>query len=189
MNSTQFRKLVFDLQEHWPPSATEKLWNESHCGWIRAKASGAKGKIAVQIASRVMQAAGYKPHADEGGIKVNDRFLIVRSSFMWGKNCWKFQQIRDTNFHYLLCLGFHPRDDAYIWLIPSHRIYVDGVLQKNPGLGRQHGGKQGREDAWLHIESMNPLGGWTGEYGSHIADVAGIFEKYLHPLEVAQRGQ
>jgi len=189
VNSNKFRTFVSELEESWPLSSTDKLWRDSPYGWIRTRSSGTKGKIAVQIAGRILEDAGYSPHLDEGGIKVQDQFIIVRSSFMWGKNCWKFQQIRDTKFHYLLCLGFHPRDDAYIWLIPSHRIYANGALQKKAGLHRQHGGKKGTEDAWLHIEAANPLEGWTGEYGSHLVDVEGIFEKCLTASEAEHKQQ
>jgi hypothetical protein len=96
LNSNRFRKFISDLEESWPPSSTEELWRGSLYGWIRNRSSGEKGKIAVQIAGRILQDAGYSAHLDEGGIKVDDRFIIVRSSFMWGRNCWTFQQIRDT---------------------------------------------------------------------------------------------
>lgn len=39
----------------------------------------------VQIAGRILEEAGYSTHLDEGGIKVQDDFIIVRSSFMWVK--------------------------------------------------------------------------------------------------------
>jgi len=105
--------------------------------------------------------------------------IHVRSSFLWNLTHWKFQQIRgDAQFSYLFCLGFD-YFLPYVWLIPKEKLYVKGVLQDRHGLARQHGGREGKEDAWLTIEKCNPFGEWLGNCGRRLDDVAELLRPLL----------
>ena len=51
---------------------------------------------------------------------------------LWNLEDWKFQQVRNTNFDYLFCLGLYS-DNAYAWLIPKEELYVGGEPREKEG--------------------------------------------------------
>jgi hypothetical protein len=96
---------------------------------------------------------------------------------LWNAEEWKFQQVRDTKFDFLFCLGLYP-DSASAWLIPKAELYLNGELQDREGWGRQHGGKTGKEDSWL-IVPTNKVPKWLGEFGGAISNIPKVLNRYL----------
>jgi hypothetical protein len=97
---------------------------------------------------------------------------------LWEDDHWKFQQVRNIQFDFLFCLGLYP-DSASAWLIPKDDLYLaDGSLTDREGWGRQHGGKSGKEDAWLIVYPNNPPQ-WLTRFGGDISRIPRVFTRLL----------
>ena len=97
-------------------------------------------------------------------VVVNGHRIQVKLSTLWSNGEYRFQQIRDQNYEYLLCLGLSP-DDVHTWLIPKEELLLH--LQGRAG---QHTGAGARETYWMAVA---PGGGerWLVDYGSQLSDV------------------
>lgn len=73
-----------------------------------------------------------------------------------------FQQIRDHDYEYLLCLGVSPFD-AHCWVFPKSTLYRHVI-----GHMGQHTGATGTETAWLSFPAQAPYG-WMRPYGGTLS--------------------
>jgi len=82
---------------------------------------------------------------------------------------FKFQQIREQDYSYCLCLGISPFD-AQAWLLPKAvlREFVIGHMG-------QHTGATGADTAWLGFKATAPYD-WMAPYGSRLSDVRALIE-------------
>jgi hypothetical protein len=154
-----------------------EFWEESPFEWIRHLASRTRGKIGQDLARSVFSQYGYRPSKRKDSFDVEGKTIISRYSTPWLFTTWQFQQVRDSSFDYLFCLGITP-DSASAWLIPKEELYVGGELQERAGWGRQHGGRAGTEDSWLVAPTEN-VPQWLGEFGGNIDGIERILRKYL----------
>jgi len=100
--------------------------------------------------------------------------ILVKTSLMWNKGSIKFQNIRDNEFDFVLCLGIYPHK-AFGWLIPKNEIWVNGaILKDRPGIKSQHKGA----DAWVHIDPDN-VQAWLKPYGGTIDEMIKVAKKSL----------
>jgi hypothetical protein len=156
----------------------DAFWEDSPFDWIRRLPSRTRGTIGQDLARSVFGEYGYAPSKRQNYFEVRDVDIISRSSMLWEGNEWRFQQVRDTPFEFLFCLGLYP-NSASAWLIPKDELYLDdGSLTERAGWGRQHGGKSGNEDAWL-IVSPNSIPPWLGDFGGDISRIAAVFNRLL----------
>src|SRR5258708_6969704 len=118
----------------------EEFWEDSPFDWIRRLPSRTRGKIGQDLARSVFEEYGYAPSKRQNSFEIKGANVISRSSMLWNAEEWKFQQVRDTKFDFLFCLGLYP-DSASAWFIPKAELYLNGELQDREGWGRQHGGK------------------------------------------------
>jgi|ERR1700733_8915621 len=156
----------------------DEFWKDSAFDYIRRLPSRTRGTIGQTLARSVFEEYGYNPTKRLNSFDVKHKNVISRYSTVWETGDWKFQQVRNTAFEFLFCLGLYP-GSASAWLIPKDELYMsDGSLTERDGWGRQHGGKSGREDAWLivHPESIPP---WLGDFGGDISKIGGKFKTYL----------
>src|SRR5260370_6291632 len=97
---------------------------------------------------------------------------------LWEEDLWKFKQIRHVAFDLLFCLGIYP-DSASAWFIPKDELYLtDGSLTERDGWKRQHGGKSGKEDAWL-IVYPSSVPQWLNRFGGDISRVSRVFTRLI----------
>jgi hypothetical protein len=101
---------------------------------------------------------------------VNGRRAEIKFSTLWKSGVYKFQQLRDQNYEFVICLGVSP-NDAHCWVIPKAEIMRrwgarDGVVP-------QHGGSGGTDTAWLSFDvaSVPP---WLAAYGGTLAQAARV---------------
>ena len=93
--------------------------------------------------------------------------LLPNSQHLWAEGSYKFQQIRNEGYDYLICLGISP-SDAHCWVFQREFI----VEKSTP----QHRGSKGAE-YWLTINPMLPPE-WAKECGGTL-DEAYIIIKNL----------
>lgn len=97
-----------------------KAWANSPFAWIRACPSRQIGKIGERLvagwcAGRGLQVIGCRdPEAD---LLIEGHRVEVKFSTLWESGIYVFQQIRNQNYEYVICLGLSPFD-AHCWVIP-----------------------------------------------------------------------
>lgn len=136
-------------------------WIGSPFEWILHRPSRQRGKIGEQLIAGWCAARGFdvvrSPDNDADRIIEGAR-VEIKFSTEWEGGQYVFQQIRDQNYRFLICLGISPFD-AQAWVIEKKDI----PFKK---LKHQHGGnKRGRDTWWLGFKPNNPPG-WLGKRGS-----------------------
>jgi len=115
---------------------------------------------------------GRSPDSDADRL-VNGVRAEVKFSTLWKSGIYKFQQLRDQDYEFAICLGISPWD-AHCWVLPKQIIFS----QKNhaEGLTGQHGGGGGKDTAWLTL-SPGKVPEWLRRHGGRLADAAKIIAK------------
>lgn len=154
----------------------EEVWRDSPFRWIVTRPSATKGKLAEQFVSGLFAEHGYS--VEKSRDRRADRVIAgvrveIKMSSLWENGTYRFQQVRDQNYALVFCLGISPFS-AHCWVIP--KIVLMGGRNKLPGLTGQHGGKSGKDTAWLSVSPLSPHA-WLREYGGSISDALLAFER------------
>lgn len=139
----------------------EDTWLGSPFEWVKALPSGTKGKLGKLLVQQwcALQGLAIGPSPDsEADLMINEHRVEIKFSTLWGG--YKFQQIRDQNYEFLICLGVSPFE-AHCWVIRK------AVLKQHViGHMGQHTGSEGTETAWLLVKPENPPEWLSGLGGS-----------------------
>ncbi len=163
MSFKTLETLSHDIAGHYPDAIQEdQAWVGSPFNWMRALPPGRKGAIGRKLASGLLRKDGFLTSKKRNLIQVNGASISVKTSFMWGAGVIKFQNIRNSDFDFLLCLGIYP-NASFGWVIPKMEIWDNGVLQERTGIRGQHGGI-GADDAWIGIDPDH-VPDWVMPYG------------------------
>lgn len=131
-----------------------------------------KGKAGEQLVKAWALEEGIGYHCTEARIQRSRSHtqwskIEVKLSILWEGGSYKFQQIRDQDYDYMLCFGISPFD-VHDWLIPKKLLRDD-----KPGLGGQHGGKNSKETKALQSMVDKPPT-WLEPYGDDFQAVKGF---------------
>lgn len=171
MSFKTLEKIAADLSTQYPET---QAWANSSFNWIRTLPPSSKGAIGRYLASGLLQSFGFTIGASRYLIRINGQGISVKTSMMWEAGVIKFQNIRDTNFDFVLCLGIYP-DRAFGWLVPKDEIWLNGGVRKDrPGVTRQHKGA----DAWIDVDPNN-VQGWLKPYGGTVDALIKAAQKSL----------
>ena len=137
-------------------------WTGSPFAWIKMlPSSSVRGKIGAQLVAGWCAAKGLD--VTGSGTPQYDRVIHgyrieVKFSTLWVNGRYAFQQIRDQDYQYAICLGIAPFD-AHCWVIPKEilRRYVIGHTGQHTGAG-------GQDTAWLRLNPEAPPA-WLAPYG------------------------
>jgi hypothetical protein len=169
-----FMRTSLDLHDQHPEL---REWPDSAFDWTLRVATGTRGAIGRQLAEAWIASMGIPT----GRLSEYNRHYVlawnyriqVKTSTLWDSGNFRFQQIRDQNYDFLLCLGLMPTDVS-AWLIPKQT-----VIEHLDGVGGQHTGASARETLW-----MNPVPGangtWIDEYGDQLSDVRQLLLQLPH---------
>lgn len=151
-------------------------WGDSPFSWLRNRAPGTKGKAGRDFATALIQAAGVGVTPNGLALQVNGQTVKTKLSLMGEAGTLIFQQIKDDDFDYLICIGLYPVD-SYGWIIPKSEILVDGNLQDRQGLTAQHVSEEGiPSDYWItNLDAANPFA-WLAPFG-------GTTEQLTHVIQ------
>lgn len=143
-----------------PPSAA---WKGSPFEWILSIPSRSKGAYGEKLVQELFRLNGFDVKRPKSGSDhdrvINGHRIEIKMSTLWANNGqYTFQQIRDQEYDYLICLGLSPTE-AHCWLIPKSEVHVG-----REGVSHQHGGKAGRDTLWLNFPA-NKTPTWMAGFG------------------------
>ncbi len=137
-------------------------WQGSPFEWILHRPSRQRGKIGEQLIAGWCAARGFdvvrSPDSDADRIIEGER-VEIKFSTEWENGQYVFQQLRDQNYKFLICIGISPFD-AQIWIFNKKDI----PFKK---LKHQHGGERGHDTWWIGFKPGNPPE-WMNKRGSFV---------------------
>lgn len=152
-------------------AADEVLWSGSPFAWIKARPSRQIGAIGERLVAGWLAAKEFnvaRSPDSEADRLVEGMRVEVKFSTLWQNGSYKFQQLRDQNYEFAICLGISPFD-AHCWILPKP-VIMDR-WQRRDGIYSQHGGDAGSDTAWLSVSPTSPLP-WLKQYGGSLAEAA-----------------
>ena len=153
-----------------------RAWEGSPFEWVLKLPPGSKGKLGKQLVYQWCALKGLsvdRSPDSEADMLINGHRVEVKFSTLWKAGIYKFQQVRDQNYEYSVCLGISPLE-AHCWVISKAvlRQHVIGHLGQHTGLG-------GQETAWFPVSPQTPPE-WIIPYGGTL-DQAFIILRSLSP--------
>lgn len=141
-------------------------WQGSPFEWIIKLPSGTKGKLGKRLIASWCAAKGLaiNPSGDpEADILINGRRVEIKFSTQWKSGIYKFQQIRDQSYEFMICLGISP-SQAHCWVI-SKDLLNEHVIGHTP----QHMGARGTDTFWISVTPNDPPE-WLSECGGSLRE-------------------
>jgi site-specific DNA-methyltransferase (adenine-specific) len=126
-------------------------WEESPFGWILDLPPAAKGKLGRHLILTWCISKGFSvDHSVEkdASLLINGKRVNTKFSTLWSGGIYKFQQIRDLNYDYLICMGISP-DEAHCWILRKDDVLSNAKIQHK---GR---GEKGSE-YWISVNPNSP---------------------------------
>lgn len=142
-------------------------WENSPFKWIKQRPSRSIGAIGEKIIASWLAMYDFNitrsPDSDADRI-VEGKRVEIKFSTLWKSGDYKFQQLRDQNYDFVIMLGVSP-NDAHCWVVPKQEILRLWKVEKK--ICSQHGGVSGSDTAWVNLTPDNtfmPL----AEYGNSL---------------------
>jgi len=159
-----FALLASELERQYKPD--DSSWSGSPFNWIRARSSRQVGAIGERLIAMWCEDKGFevgRSPDSEADLVVKGYRIEVKLSTRWtDTGVYRFQQIRDQNYDFCLCLGISPFD-VHAWLIPKKELMAAGHKEVRP----QHGGQAGRDTRWLTFPADDPPN-WLAQFGGSL---------------------
>lgn len=153
----------------------DKAWEKSPFAWIRSRPSRSRGAIGEALISRYLEAKGFhverSPDSDADRM-IDQKRVEIKSSTLWKGGFYKFQQLRDQNYSFAICLGISP-GNAHCWVLPKDVIMDQW---RAGGITSQHRGQGGRDTAWLQVAPDN-VPKWLREWGGSLSQATSIITR------------
>lgn len=125
-------------------------WEESPFDWMVELSPPRKGALGKRILTTWCTIKGLSViSSNENGVDaiINGHPCAIKFSFLWSEGFYKFQQIRDQDYEYVICLGLSP-NSAHCWVIPKDQAIAHSTSQ--------HGGSHGSDTNWFSVDPNNP---------------------------------
>lgn len=139
-------------------------WIGTPFEWVKNLPAATKGKLGKLLVYQWCALKGLdvsRCNDSEADMMINGHRVEVKFSTLWAAGFYKFQQIRDQNFEYAVCLGISP-SNAHCWVL-SKQVLKALVI----GHMGQHTGSGGKETAWITINPEDPPS-WVQMYGGDL---------------------
>lgn len=153
----------------------ERAWLTSPNAWLTVLPTRGSHALGKRFVAGFLATRGFDVErcaCDGADRLVNGaRAALMFSTLESGS--YKFQQLRDQNYAFALCLGISPFD-AHCWVIPKRVVLAQ--WGKGRGLESQHAGKAGSDTAWLTVVPGNEPA-WLRQCGGRLADAAALVAK------------
>jgi hypothetical protein len=151
----------------WEDRARGEEWEGSPFEWMLSLPPGTKGAVSRQMVAYWAEFSGFNVQGRGLKLVIDGHLVAIKMSTLWEGSEFKFQQIRDEEYDFLLFVGICPQD-VYAWIIPK-----DVVLNELRGSSGQHTGKGASETFWETVRPTAPPR-WLSAYGdrlSHVRDL------------------
>ncbi|MGN8132574.1 hypothetical protein [Paenarthrobacter sp. 22069] len=167
MTVNDYELMASASQKLFGEVARSDAWSGSPFEWIRAVPSATKGRVGKVLVTEWARSVGlFVAGAPEGkGDRwINGHLVQIKMSTLWDAGFYKFQQIRDQDYAYCLCLGISPFQ-IHAWLLPKNVIkeHVIGHMGQHTGAGAS-------ETAWLEVRP-GVVHQWMSGYGDTLESV------------------
>lgn len=154
------------LQEHL--EEINDLWKNSPFEWILQLPARKKGKLGRQLVVSFCASRGL--HTESGrdsseSLVFNGIRYSIKTSTLWTKGFYRFQQIKSSGYDFLICLGISPFE-AHCWVF-SRELAIEHAKP-------QHKGANGAE-YWLSI-CPKAIPEWTIGCGGSLEQVLEILK-------------
>ena len=129
-------------------------WAGSPFEWVKVLPSASRGKLGKRLVHQWCALKGLSTDNSpdsQADMLINGHRVEIKFSTLWEVGIYKFQQIRDQNYEYAVCLGVSPFN-AHCWVI-SKQILKQHVI----GHTGQHTGSSGQETAWFEVHPQSPI--------------------------------
>lgn len=136
-------------------------WVGSPFEWVLKLPAGSKGKLGKHLIYQWCAVKGLsvdRSPDSQADMLVNGHRIEVKFSTLWKSGVYKFQQIRNQNYEYAICLGVSPFD-SHCWVIEK-----DLLLKYVIGHMGQHTGIKGMDTSWITVNPNKPPI-WLAECG------------------------
>lgn len=146
-------------------------WENSQLFWILSLPPAAKGKLGRHLIATWCSSQGFSVDRltdKDANLNVNGNRVATKFSTLWSGGIYKFQQIRESGYDYLICLGVSP-DNAHCWIVDRKLVLKNAKVQ--------HRGAKGAE-YWLSINPDEPAD-WLLDYGGRLEDSTQVMRKLL----------
>lgn len=146
-------------------------WESSPFSWVTKLAAAKKGKLGKNLIASWCAVKGLTvdhPTDSQASLVINGFRIATKFSTLWSEGSYKFQQIRNEGYDYLVCLGISPTD-AHCWIFPR-----EIVIQKATP---QHKGSKGAE-YWLTLNPLTPPK-WASAYGGTLEEAFMVIQNQI----------
>lgn len=162
------------LEGDYVREGAEDPWAASPFAWIRTRPSRQVGKIGEQLvagwcAAKELDVTSSRD--SEADRVIAGRRVEIKTSTLWESGVYKFQQLRDQDYEFAVCLGISPLD-AHCWVV-SKTVLRQHVIGHTP----QHTGKGGKDTFWLSFHAAAPPA-WLNACGGRLAAAYEIMRKW-----------
>ena len=151
-------------------TAKDAIWNGSPFGWIKTRPSRQVGAIGEKLVAGWLAARDFNVTRSgdaEADRVIEGKRVEIKFSTLWSdKAIYKFQQLRDQQYDFALCLGVSPFD-AHCWVLEKSEILYQWRETKN--ITSQHGGSAGTDTAWIEVDPKSPHE-WIQPHGGSLRD-------------------
>lgn len=164
---SEYESLVTSAKRFGSKYATSRsMWQGSPFEWILGLPSRTIGSVGEKLVQEIFRGHGADVGRAVAGTDhdrvINGHRIEIKFSTLWSeKSEYVFQQIRDQDYDYCVCLGISP-NSAHMWVVPKSVL-----MAPQKGLGSQHGGSEGVDTKWFSVDPTKPLP-WLGDYGGEL---------------------
>lgn len=145
-------------------TSDDTAWAGSPFAWIRTRPSRQVGAIGEKLVAGWLATRDFNvsrsPDTEADRI-IESKRVEIKFSTLWKNGSYKFQQLRDQNYEFAICLGISPFD-AHCWVLPKS-VILDQWRNRG-GLRTQHGGTGGVDTAWLSVVPTE-VPRWLSQHG------------------------
>lgn len=158
-------------------------WIGSPFEWIKGRPSRQIGAIGELLVSGWFATRGFSvarsPHSDSDRI-IEGKRIEIKFSTLWETGVYKFQQIRDQEYDYLICLGISPFN-AHCWILSKQNILR--LWKEEKVISGQHKGAEGSDTAWWSV-SPDDIPDWAIPFGGSLGKAVEVFSNYTNCLPI-----
>ena len=148
-------------------------WHGSPFAWIKTRKSRQVGAIGEKLMSGYFATKGFNvtrsSNSDADRI-IEGKRIEVKFSTLWATGSYKFQQLRDQDYDYAICLGVSPFD-AHCWVIDKAEIIRR--WRARDGITSQHGGAAGSDTGWLTVDP-SAIPAWLQSRGGSLRQAVAV---------------
>jgi hypothetical protein len=151
-------------------------WDGSPFEWVLKLPPGSKGKLGKQLVFQWCALKGLavdRSPDSEADMLINGHRVEIKFSTLWKAGIYKFQQIREQDYEYSVCLGISPFE-AHCWVV-SKSILRQNVI----GHLGQHTGLSGQDTAWFPVSPNKPPV-WLGPCGGTLDQAFIVLKNLSH---------